>query len=62
MINIFNPRAKRCYSVLLLRSNPYEGNDLKGKVIGEGCAEKRNDWVIAYQKAREIAERYMEGN
>jgi len=62
MINIFSPQTNRCYSVILLQSNPYESNDLKGKVIGKGCAEKRNDWVTAYQKAREIAERYMQEN
>jgi hypothetical protein len=62
MINIFNPQAKRCYPVLLLRSSPYDSSDLKGKVIGKGCAEKPNNWVTAYQKARQIAERYMNGN
>ena len=62
MINIFDPQKKCCYSVLLLRSSPYEGNDLKGKVIGKGCGEKRNDWGAAYQEARKIAERYMNRN
>lgn len=62
MINIFNPLAKRCYSVLVLRSNPSELDELKGRVIGKGCAETTNDWVSAYGRAREIAERYMEKN
>jgi hypothetical protein len=62
MIDIFNPEAKRCYPVLVFRSNPTELDDLKGRVIGKGCAERRNDWVVAYEKAREVAERYMDRN
>jgi hypothetical protein len=62
MINIFNPQARGCYTVLALQSSPYEKNDLNGKVIGKGCGNKRNDWIVAYQKARDIAERYMDEN
>ena len=62
MIDIFNPEAKRCYPVLVLRSNPTELDDLSGRVIGKGCAERRNDWVAAYEKAREVAEHYMDEN
>ncbi|HUK27664.1 MAG TPA: hypothetical protein VLV31_04505 [Candidatus Acidoferrales bacterium] len=62
MINIFNPQAKKCYLVLALRSSPYQQNDLNGRIIGKGCSKEPNDWVLAYQKAREIAERYMDKN
>ena len=62
MINIFNPEAQRCYPVLLFQSNPNESDELKGRVIGKGCAESRNDWISAYDKAREIAEKYMAKN
>ena len=62
MIDIYNPEGKRCYPVLVLRSNPSELDELRGRVIGRGCAERRNDWVAAYGKAREVAERYMDRN
>jgi hypothetical protein len=59
MIDIFTPRPKRCYAVLTLETNPKASNDLKGKVIGRGCAKGPTDWNGAYERARKIAYRYM---
>jgi len=64
MIDIFNPNpSKRCYSVLILPGNPNLDDSLRHKVIGVGCAEKPDEtWVNAYQRARKIAEEYMNRN
>ena len=62
MIDIFNPDLKRCYSVLVLQANPLETDDLKGKVLGRGCARGPRDWNGAYERARKIAARYMKNN
>ena len=59
MIDVFKARPNGCYMVLALDANPLTRPDVKGKVIGIGCATAPTDWVGAYNKAREIADRYM---
>lgn len=62
MIDIFTARPNRCYAVLVFETNPVSSNDLKGKLIGMGCANGPSDWIGAYEKARVIADRYMTRN
>jgi hypothetical protein len=62
MIDIFTARPNRCYAVLAFETNPLSGNDLKGKLIGMGCANGSRDWIGAYERARVIADRYMNRN
>jgi hypothetical protein len=62
MIDIYSPHPDRCYVVLAFDTDPYETDDLRGKVIGRGCAEGPSDWNRAYERAREIADRYMSRN
>ncbi len=63
MIDIFNPDySKRCYSVLSYTRNPLSADNLKGNIIGLGCASRRKDWKIAYHRARKLAEQYMKTN
>ena len=61
MIDIFNPDpARRCYSILILPGNPNTNANLRHRVIGVGCAEiSEETWINAYQRARDIAEKYM---
>jgi hypothetical protein len=59
MIDIFKARPDGCYIVLVLNANPLTKDDVKGKIIGMGCASARTDWVGAYESARKIADRYM---
>jgi len=59
MIDIFRARPDGCYMVLALDANPLTSNDVKGRIIGIGCASARSDWIGAYEKARKIADRYM---
>jgi len=60
MIEIFKSRPRGCYTVLALDANPLARHDVKGRVIGIGCAAARTDWIEAYEKARKIADRYMD--
>ena len=62
MIDIFSARPNRCYAVLAFETNPVLSNDLKGKLIGMGCANGPSDWMGAYERARRIADRYMDRN
>jgi hypothetical protein len=62
MIDIFTARPNRCYAVLAFETNPVSRNDLKGKLIGMGCANSPSDWIGAYDRARIIANRYMDRN
>jgi len=62
MIDIFTARPNRCYAVLAFETNPISTNDLKGKLIGMGCAKSSSDWIGAYERARIIADRYMNRN
>ena len=62
MIDIFTARPNRCYAVLTFETNPVSSNDLKGKLIGMGCANNSSDWIGAYERARTIADRYMKRN
>jgi len=62
MIDIFTARPNRCYAVLAFETNPIYTNDLKGKLIGMGCAKSSRDWIGAYERARIIADRYMNRN
>jgi len=62
MIDIFTARPKRCYAVLAFETNPVSRSDLKGKLIGMGCAKGPRDWIGAYERARVIADRYMARN
>ena len=59
MIDIFNPRRNRCYVVLEFQANPYVNDELRGKVVGRGCAKGPRDWKGAYERAKQIADRYM---
>ena len=59
MIDIFEPRPDGCYAVLALDVNPLETDDAQGTTIGLGCSGDRSNWVEAYEKARQIADRYM---
>jgi hypothetical protein len=59
MIDVFKARPDGCYMVLALDANPLTKRDVKGRVIGMGCAGARTDWVGAYEKARNIADQYM---
>jgi len=59
MIDIFQARPDGCYIVLALNANPLLGHDVKGRIIGIGCASARTDWIGAYEKARKIADQYM---
>jgi len=59
MIDVFKARPDGCYIVLALDANPLGEQDVKGTIIGIGCASARTDWIGAYEKAREIANRYM---
>jgi hypothetical protein len=62
MIDIFNLRRRRCYAVFALKGNPMESRSARGKLIGMGCADSRSGWVGAYEKARRIADEYMDGH
>jgi len=61
MIDIFNPDAtRRCYPIFVLPGNPNTNPNLSRTVIGVGCAEVSEEtWIDAYQRARDIAEKYM---
>jgi len=59
MIEIFKARPRGCYTVLALDANPLARHDVKGRIIGVGCAAGRTDWTEAYEKARKIADQYM---
>jgi len=59
MIDVFKARPDGCYIVLALDANPLAEQDVKGTIIGIGCAGARTDWIRAYEKAREIADNYM---
>jgi len=59
MIDVFEARPDGCYKVLALDTNPLARSAVNGRVIGKGCASVRTDWVGAYEKARKIADRYM---
>jgi len=59
MIDVFKARSDGCYMVLALKANPLAEPDVKGKIIGLGCASTRTDWNGAYEKAREIADEFM---
>jgi hypothetical protein len=59
MIEIFKARPRDCYTVLALDANPLARPDVKGRIIGIGCAAARTDWIEAYGKARKIADQYM---
>ena len=60
MIDIFNTKPKGCYAVLVLDKNPLRMDDVRGKVVGMGCADAQSDWNGAYAKARMIADTYMD--
>ena len=60
MIDIFTAHPEGCYTVMILNSNPLVTEDVKGEIIGMGCANTRTDWVEAYEKARKIADQYMD--
>jgi len=64
MIDIFNPDSvKRCYSVLSFAEDPYLNEETNGQLIGVGCADTPDlTWSFAYERARKIAEEYMEKN
>jgi len=64
MIDVFQPDTmKRCYSVLLYLQDPYSSETVKGKLIGTGCADGSSEtWNHAYERARKIAEGYMDGD
>jgi len=59
MIDVFQARSDGCYIVLALSANPLVGHNVKGRIIGVGCASARTDWNGAYDKARRIADQYM---
>jgi hypothetical protein len=64
MIDIFNPDlVRRCYSVLSIPEDPYSNDKINGKLIGVGCSDVPDaGWDQAYERARRIAEEYMEKN
>ena len=64
MIDVFQPdTSKRCYPVLFFLEDPYSSEEAKGELIGIGCADTPNEtWNHAYERARKIAEKYMDGN
>ena len=64
MIDIFNPDSeRRCYSVLSIPADPYSNDRIDGKLIGVGCSDVLDaGWDRAYERARRIAEEYMEKN
>jgi len=62
MIDIFNARPIGCYAVLVLAKNPLKVENVTGKVVGMGCANVQSDWNGAYEKARMIAQEYMENH
>jgi hypothetical protein len=61
MIDVFQPdTSKRCYPVLFFLEDPYS-SEAKGELIGIGCANTPTEtWNDAYERARKIAEEYME--
>ena len=59
MIDVFEARSDGCYAVLILDANPLTRDDAKARIIGLGCASQRTDWPQAYERAKEIADRYM---
>lgn len=60
MIDVFRGRPDGCYVILALGANPLVSHDVKGRLVGMGCAGVRTDWIGAYEKARKIADRYMD--
>ncbi len=60
MIDIFAARPNRCYAVLAFETNPISSDDLRGKLVGMGCAKGPRDWIGAYERARRVADRYMD--
>jgi hypothetical protein len=55
--------VKRCYSVLFFAEDPYLSEETNGELIGVGCADTPDAaWSFAYERARKIAEEYMEKN
>jgi hypothetical protein len=59
MIDVFEARPDGCYAVLALDANPLTRDEVKARMIGLGCASKRTDWLQAYERAKEIADKYM---